>query len=284
MNKVSDNVLEGKSIRDAIRIILTEKVKKIVDDGGSVPTLAIFHVEDGTTDSATAVYIKMKKNFGESIGAQVIHKRFKQSTTEEELKREVEMINRDHLVHGLIVQLPLPSHINKFEIIEAINPMKDADGLHSKSRVFKFLPATTRGIITLLDHYGIKIKGTNFLVIGHSYLVGIPTAIALLERDATVTVAHKETRNTKELCLNSDVIISATGCAGLITKDFIKPEHIIVDVGINNVGGEIVGDVAYDEVAPIVKGITPVPGGIGPLTVASLFENLLDLYEKKSKI
>jgi methylenetetrahydrofolate dehydrogenase (NADP+) / methenyltetrahydrofolate cyclohydrolase len=273
--------LEGKTIRDGIKLSLIERVKKNIEEGGIVPTLAIFQVGN---DDASNVFIRVKKTFGEAVGIQVFHKKFDENISESELINEIEMINRDHLVHGLIVQLPLPGRINKLSVIEAIDPNKDADGLHSKSRINKLIPATSRGIITLLNHYEIPIRSSNILVIGHSYLVGIPTALALLQHDATVTIANKETKNLRELCLQAEMIISATGQPKLVNKDMVREGQIVIDVGIKDLGDEIVGDVDFEEVSKIVKGVTPVPGGIGPLTVASLFENLLDLYEKNFKI
>jgi methylenetetrahydrofolate dehydrogenase (NADP+) / methenyltetrahydrofolate cyclohydrolase len=283
-------ILDGKILRDKIKIRLKERISGFMKEGEISPALAILQVGN---NPASNVFIKMKKVFGESIGVNIIHKKFDETIPSTSLKKEIELINKDKTIHGVIVQLPLPSHLDKLEIIETIDPAKDADGLHSKNRIYSsfpknikdkrnlgIMPATTRGVMTLLSYYGIDISGKNILVIGRSYLVGTPTALAFLNKDATVTVAHRKTDNLKILCLNADIIISAAGVPGLVREDMVKTNQIIIDIGITSVEGGIKGDVEYETVSKVVTAITPVPGGVGPMTVASLFENLTDLYEK----
>jgi len=274
------HILDGKIIRDAIRNSLKQEVQQFLEKENVIPALAIIQV--GTVE-ASSVFIRMKKAFGESIGVKVFHFNHGEDASEQDIIREIERLNKDSSVHGIIVQLPLPSHIRPEVIIETIDPLKDADGLHSKSKILGTLPATTRGVLTLLSYYKIDLVSKNVLVVGRSKLVGMPTAIALLEQDATVTVAHKLSENLKELCLRADLIVVATGNPGLITLDMVRDGQVIVDIGITSVEGKVRGDVDFEQVKHKVQAITPVPGGVGPLTVASLFQNLIDLYKNKYK-
>jgi methylenetetrahydrofolate dehydrogenase (NADP+)/methenyltetrahydrofolate cyclohydrolase len=267
-------ILSGIPLRDKIKEDLKTIVSFVPQD--ALPQLAIIQV--GEMEASTS-YIKGKIKFGEEIGVPVILKQLPATATEEQIIDLVLVLNADPRVAGIIVQLPLPEGISKDKIVRAIDPEKDADGLHPLSGV---IPATTRGIISLLDFNGISLAGKRVLMIGRSELVGKPTAMALLDRDATITIAHHLSQDLRALCKEADIIVSATGVPSLITKDHVKAGQVIVDVGINKVEGKIVGDVAYDEVLPIVSALTPVPGGIGPLTVASLFQNLLREYTDDS--
>ncbi|MBX4181742.1 bifunctional 5,10-methylenetetrahydrofolate dehydrogenase/5,10-methenyltetrahydrofolate cyclohydrolase, partial [Candidatus Parcubacteria bacterium] len=174
---------------------------------------------------------------------------------------------------GIIVQLPLPEHVDKDAVIEAINPTKDVDGLTSKTL---FTPATAKGILTLLDYYKVKIKGKKVVMVGKSQLVGLPITLSLLNRHATVTVCHKQTRNLSQETRQADILIVATGVPGLITPKHVSKGQVVIDVGITVLRNKkVVGDVDFENVSKIVQAITPVPGGVGPMTVYSLFENLL---------
>lgn len=265
-------IIDGKRIQESIRAELNKRV-----EGLSIkPTLVIIQIGD---NSASNIYIQNKKKFGLTVGIEVTHKKYKEDVSEKELLNDIGIFNNDASIHGIIVQLPIPKHLNQRIILEAVSPLKDADGLHSKSRAVDFWPATTRGILTILKYLNIDIEAKNILMIGSSALVGLPTSIALIKELATVTVANIKTKDLKELCLGAEIIISAVGKPGLITKDMVKAGQIIIDVGTTKVGDELKGDADFDRVKDIVEAITPVPGGVGPLTVASLFQNLLDLIE-----
>ncbi len=271
--------LDGKKVRDEIKERLAHHVSLLSLE--QIPTLSIIQIG---SNPASTTYIKSKIAFGKAIGIKVVLTQFGETVTEEEVVAFIQKQNTNTEVGGIIVQLPLSAHLNKSSIIESIHPTKDVDGLHSVN--FKklcendssgIIPATTRGIFSLLTFYNIPLEGKRVLVIGRSTLVGKPTALQCLNQNATVTIAHSKTQNLVELCKDADIIISATGIKNLISKDHVKSEHIIIDVGINGSAEEMCGDVSYAEVFPLVAALSPVPGGVGPLTVASLFENLLKL-------
>jgi len=278
-------LLDGKKLSGEI----AERLKVEVAAKKLKPVLAIIQVGEMP---ASNVYIAHKKAFGERIGAKVVHVMMPENVTQKKLLAKIKALNKDSKIKGIIVQMPIPSHLNKEEVIEAVSPTKDVDGLHSvnAAKVFQddlsgVTPATPKGVISLLKEYGIEIFGKRALVVGKSLLVGRPAAMLLLREHATVTIAHSKTENLPALCREQDIIVVAVGRAGLITKDCVKKGQVIVDVGTNSINGEktleeggkrkLVGDVAFDEVSKIVYAISPVPGGVGPMTVASLFENLV---------
>ena len=282
-------ILDGRVVRDSIKTKLAARIGAF----SVKPKLAILQI--GSVAN-TEAYVRQKKLFGESIGALVEHRKYEQSVSEESLLSDIQKLNADTSVHGIILQIPIPAHLDKNALIEAIDPKKDVDGLHSKNLKLQwehnpsgFVPATARGILTLLDHYKIPISGKHVVVIGRSSLVGKPTALALLERDATVTVCHSKTENLAEVTRRADILVVAAGHPNLITSDFVSDRQTVIDVGINLVGGNkleeeivggrLVGDVDFEPVSKVVHAISPVPGGVGPMTVASLFENLLAAYE-----
>ena len=272
-------ILDGKVVRDQIAKELESRIKNLE----SRPKLVIIQVGDNPESNT---YISQKIKFGEKIGALVNHQKFPADISESDLNSKLLTLNSDPLTHGIIVQLPIPESLNKEEIIESINPAKDVDGLSSvnlkklmENDQTGFVPATTKGILTLLDHYQIKVEGKHVVVVGRSTLVGKPTALALLNLDATVTVCHKQTGDIKPFTKTADIIISAVGKPGLITKNHVSKDQVIIDVGTTVVDGKLKGDVDFNEVSKIVSAISPVPGGIGPMTVASLFQNLLQAHQ-----
>jgi methylenetetrahydrofolate dehydrogenase (NADP+)/methenyltetrahydrofolate cyclohydrolase len=287
------HILDGKIVRDSIR----ESLKKEIEKMGGTPTLVIIQVGNRPDSEA---YIRQKKLFAEAVGATLIHKNYPESTTEQELLDEIHKHNEDRNIHGIIVQVPLPKHLSKANLIEAIVPKKDIDGLTSyntqilytgfddireKSEKMKgHIPATARGIISLLKYYKIEIKGKHVVVVGRSTLVGKPTALAFLNENATITIAHKHTANLSVITRSADILVVAIGDPEFITSDYVKKGQIVIDVGISQIeeeaGKKIVGDVKRKEVELIVEALTPVPGGVGPMTVASLFENLVDVYKE----
>lgn len=293
--------------RENLRINIA-KVKEKEGDRFTPPVLVIFQVGE---NKSSGVYIEQKKKFATDIGAEVLHIKLSEHVEEFEIIEEIKNYNLDDSIHGIIVQLPLPRHLSVHNITNAIDYRKDVDGLSSTSLgllvernfkmdeeevsldsgikpVFKgFIPATAKGVLSLLDEYNIDVEGKKVCVVGRSVLVGKPVALTLLARSATVTICHSKTVDLKELTKSSDIIISAIGIPGFIDKHFVSPGQAVIDVGITSTEiktgeGEnirkICGDVAYEEVSNIVHALTPVPGGVGPLTVSSLFENLFESF------
>lgn len=293
-------ILDGKIVRDKIQAKLSSQISEL----RTKPRLAIIQIGD-LAESNT--YIRQKVLFGEKIGAIVEHLKLDENTTQQTLNSHLSPLNSDASVHGIIIQLPIPKHLDKDLLINTIDPVKDVDGQTSinlkkliENDPTGFTPATTRGVITLLDYYKIPVAQKHVVVVGRSSLVGKPTALSMLNKDATVTVCHSKTRKLEKITKLADILIVAAGKPKLITKNHVSKNQVVVDVGINVVGEPIntdlvgnrlskmpeneppgrklIGDVDFDEVSKIVSAITPVPGGIGPLTVASLFQNLLEAY------
>jgi methylenetetrahydrofolate dehydrogenase (NADP+)/methenyltetrahydrofolate cyclohydrolase len=283
-------ILDGKLVRDKIAQELSEQISKL----DPKPKLAIFQLGD-VPESNT--YISQKIKFGEKIGAIVEHLKLPESTSQDELIKKIQNLNSDSSVHGIIVQLPIPQNLDREAVIESVDPKKDVDGQTSRNIKLliegqdTFIPATTKGILTLLDHYSIDPAGKHVVVVGRSTLVGKPTALAFLNRDATITVCHKKTGNLAAVTKTADILVVAVGKINLITADHVTKNQVIIDVGINVVEGQkledeipkrkLVGDVDFENVSKIVKAISPVPGGAGPMTVASLFQNLLQAYKNQ---
>lgn len=261
-------ILDGKIIRDEIII----KLKNKIESFDSKPTLAIIQI--GNLEESNK-YIKAKKSFSEKIGAEVRHIQFADTISQDEIIVEIQRLNQDQTVSGIILQLPIPNNLNSLEIIEAIDPRKDVDGL---TLLTKFIPATAKGILNLIDYYKIELKDKKVVIMGRSKLVGQPTAKALSSRGVEVSVVHSKTENPKETTRTADILIVAIGKAGLVDETYVSSGQIVIDVGINMQSGKLVGDVDFEKVKNIVSAITPVPGGVGPLTVASLFENLVEAY------
>ncbi len=284
-------ILIGAPVKEKIKEALIERVKKLSWE----PCLAVVQVGDREDSN---IYIKNKIKFGEEVGVKVILHKFDDDTTEEALIKEIEKLNADKSVNGIIVQLPLPENINREKILNSLAKEKDADGLVSKvsrttlwdrssSRVvldtFDTIPATARAVMALLDYYGIPIQGKKAAVIGQGILAGQPIADELENRGAEVFRCDINTKNIPEIARKCDILVSAVGKAGLITPEFVNSGQTVIDVGISKVNGKIAGDVASNEVEPLVEALSLVPGGVGPLTVACLFENLLDLCYHNSQ-
>lgn len=275
-------ILDGKKLSGEIAEHLKEEIKR----KRLKLTLAIVQVGDLPASNA---YIAHKKAYAERIGVNALHILIPNNVSLKKLLATINKLNNDKKVNGIIVQMPFPGHLDRKRVIEAVDPLKDVDGLHSANAVKVFqedgtglTPATPKGVISLLKHYGIELSGRRVIVIGKSLLVGRPVAMLLLHENATVTIAHSKTAELPKLCRDHDIIIVAVGRVGLITKDCVKKGQTVVDVGINSMGGSrITGDVAFDEVSKIVNAVSPVPGGVGPMTVASIFENLVRTAELK---
>ena len=272
-------MIDGKKIAQEIKDELREKVLALQEEGVSV-SLAVIQVGD---DPASSVYVNNKKKACAYIGIRSVAYELAEETTEDELLSLIDELNRDASVNGILVQLPLPSHIREEQIIRAIDPNKDVDGFHPENvgRLVTggkgFVSCTPAGIIQLLKRSGIAIRGKNCVVVGRSNIVGKPMALLMLREDATVTVAHSKTQNLKELCRQADILIVAIGKPQYITADYVKEGAVVIDVGIHRgEGKKLCGDVNYDEVFPSVAAITPVPGGVGPMTIAMLMNNCVD--------
>ena len=272
MNKI----INGKEIREALKQELQDKINKISES----LKLVVIQVGDAP---ASNVYIKNKKKLCEELGILCEHKKFLE-ITEQELIQEIDNLNNDKTVTGILVQLPLPSEIDETKIIEKISPLKDVDGLTSQNMGKLFtgnkalVPCTALGIIKMLEYLNIDLQGLNVTVVGRSKLVGLPLIALLLNKNCTVTVCHSKTKNLPEKTKNADVLIVAVGQKELITKDYVKDDAIVIDVGINRYQNKLYGDCNFNELLPKCKYITPVPGGVGPLTVIMLINNIIEAY------
>lgn len=289
-------IIDGKATAEAIKAEIAEEVRQIVSNGGRAPHLAAILVGH---DGGSETYVKNKVLACERCGFESTLIRFEEDVTEEELLQCVDKFNKDESVDGFIVQLPLPKHIDEQKVIEAIDYRKDVDGFNpiNVGRMSIGLPcfisATPLGIITLLKRYGINTSGKKCVVLGRSNIVGKPMAQLMMQKqfgDATVTVCHSHTKDIKKECLEADIIIAAIGKPNFLTGDMVKEGAVIVDVGTTRVpdatrksGFHLNGDVKYDEVAPKSSFITPVPGGVGPMTICSLMKNTLQAYKTNSK-
>jgi len=282
-------LIDGKIISEQIKAEIAKEVEEIKRNGGKIPHLAAILVGD---DGASETYVAHKVKDCEQVGFKSTLVRFQSSITEETLVNQIKRINTDKDIDGLIVQLPLPKHISENKIIEIIDPTKDVDGFHpiNIGRMVIGLPsyvsATPAGIIELLRRYKIQTSGKNCVVIGRSNIVGKPISNLLIQKsdvgDATVTICHSRTKNLTEICSKADIIIAALGSAGFVTADMVKEGAVVIDVGITRVesktsksGFKLIGDVKFDEVAPKCSFITPVPGGVGPMTRVALLQNTL---------
>lgn len=272
-------LIDGKVISTKIKEELKEKVTSLNEKGISV-TLAVIQVGN---DPASSVYVNNKKKACEQIGINSLSYELPDTTTEEELLALVDELNNRKDVNGILVQLPVPKHIDDNKIIEAISPDKDVDGFHTQSvgRLCigqkGFVSCTPAGIIELFKRSGISIEGKHCVVVGRSNIVGKPMALLLLRENATVTVCHSKTVNMKELTKQADILIVAVGQPKMITKDYIKQGAVVIDVGIHrDETNKLCGDVDFDDVVEICNAITPVPGGVGPMTIAMLMKNCME--------
>jgi methylenetetrahydrofolate dehydrogenase (NADP+)/methenyltetrahydrofolate cyclohydrolase len=273
--------LQGTQCSREIALGLKEKIGAF----SIPPKMVIVQIGD---NAASNVYIARKTAYAQSIGAEVELKKFGEDITESVLVKEIHGLNLDTAVHGVIVQLPIPANINFASVVNAIAPEKDIDGLGAVN-MYKLMthdstglvPATARGVVSLLQKNNIELRGKRVVVIGRSMLVGKSTAMHMLNQDATVTVCHRETKNLAEHTQRADIVVVATGVPGIITDEHIAPGQIVVDVGISVVDGVIKGDADIKDLDTLYA-YSPVPGGVGPMTVASLFENLVKTYEMQT--
>lgn len=272
-------IIDGKKISLEIKDELKEKVASL-KEAGIEKCLAVIQVG---ADPASSVYVKNKKKGCEYIGINSLSYELPEETTQEELINLVHELNERNDVNGILVQLPLPKHIDEDAVIKAISPAKDVDGFHPESvgalciGQKGFVSCTPAGIIQLLKRSNVEINGKECVIVGRSNIVGKPMALLMLRENATVTIAHSRTKDLKEVCKRADILIVAIGKSEFITKDYVKPGAVVIDVGINrDENNKLVGDVKFDEVEPIASQITPVPGGVGPMTIAMLLNNCVE--------
>ena len=272
-------ILDGKKLRDKI----FESLKIKLDKMPVKPTLAVILAGD---DPSSRIYVNNKKKCAEKLGINSVVIEYPSNVTEQELLSKIDGLNKDENITAILVQLPLPEHIDKFKIIDAISPKKDVDGLtaYNSGKLFTgekpyVYPCTPKGILLLLDEYNIEIEGKHAVVIGRSNLVGKPVAQMLLQRNATVTMCHSHTKNLSDIIKTADIIISAVGKNVVGEKNIIKSNCVIVDVGIfKDSEGKIRGDVDFEALSKTAAYISPVPGGVGPMTIASLMLNTVELF------
>lgn len=287
-------ILDGKATAEAIKEEIAIKVKSIVENGGKRPHLAAILVGN---DGASETYVGHKERACKRVGFESTLIKFPESISQQELLLKIEEINKDTSVDGLIVQLPLPGHIDEQQVIEAIDPTKDVDGFHPINvgkmllGLPSFVSATPAGILELMDHYNIETSGKHCVVIGRSNIVGRPMANLMTQKsspgNSTVTLCHSRTKNLKEITLMADIIIAAIGVPHFLKGDMVKDGAVVIDVGISRVkssetksGYKLIGDVMFEQVAPKCSYITPVPGGVGPMTIVSLLKNTLKAASK----
>lgn len=276
-------IIDGKEVSLKLKQEISRRVESLSSQG-IIPGLAVVLVGE---DPASHTYVKNKKKTCEALGMRSDLLQFSADLKEEELLEVIDGLNRDPHIHGILVQLPLPTHINEFEVINAIDPEKDVDGFHpiSVGNMMigreAFLPCTPHGIIKLLEEYGINPAGKHAVVIGRSNIVGKPAGQLLLQKNATVTYCHSHTEDLAHYTRQADILVSAVGYARFIGKDHIKKGAVVIDVGMNrDENGKLCGDVDFDDVLEKASYLTPVPGGVGPMTIAMLMENTLISAER----
>lgn len=278
-------IIDGKSISSKRKDELKLKIDQLKEQGKRIPKLVVILVGD---NQASQVYVRNKERGCAYVGMLSEIVRMDASTSEEELIHTIQKLNQDHTVDGILVQLPLPSHIDEDKILDLIDPSKDVDGFHP-TNVAKLLlgqdglvPCTPQGMMVLLDEINYDLTGKEVVVVGRSNIVGKPVSLLCLHKNATVTMAHSRTKDLKAVCQRADVLIAAIGKAKFFNKDYVKEGAVVLDVGINrDENNKLCGDVDYDDVKDIASYITPVPGGVGPMTIAMLLENTLHAYNKR---
>lgn len=276
------HIIDGKALAKSIRANVKTQVETLTEKYGKSPHLVVVLVGE---NPASQTYVRMKHRACEKAGIRSTAINKDDSISEKELLDLIRDLNGDEDVHGILVQLPLPDHIDANKVINTIEYKKDVDGFHPMNIAALqigtpgVIPATPKGIMTLLAHTGIDLEGKNAVIIGRSNIVGKPVAQLLLKKNATVTITHSRTRNLKDVAAGADVLVAAVGRPKMVTEDMVKEGATVIDVGVNRVEGKLVGDVDFDGVKDKVAHITPVPGGVGPMTIASLLENTVECFE-----
>jgi len=274
-------IIDGKALANQLKEELKEEVAKLP----TKPVLAVIIVGE---NPASQVYVRHKHRMAEAIGITSIQKKFPESISEEDLLKEIAELNQNKEVNGILVQLPLPKHINTRKVLTAVDYEKDVDGFHPINMgsiaygESDLIPCTPKGIMKLIESVPLDISGKDACVVGRSTIVGKPIAMLLTNKSATVTVTHSRTKNLSHYTKHADILVVAVGKAKFITKDMVKEDAVIIDVGINRIDGKLFGDVDFENVKDHCHAITPVPGGVGPMTVAMLMENTVIAYKKQN--
>ena len=278
-------ILDGKQLSQELKDEMRQEVDALAKEYGRRPCLMVVIVGN---NPASQSYVRGKIKATEYVGFDGSLVSLPEDVTEDALIAEIERLNQNELVDGILVQLPLPKHISEDRVIASISPEKDVDGFHATNVARLWLnqpcivPCTPKGVIVMLDRAGIEISGKNAVVVGRSNIVGKPVAKLLLDRNATVTIAHSRTKNLKEVCRQADILVAAVGRPLMLTADYIKPGAAVIDVGINRLeDGRLVGDVDFEGAKEIAGAITPVPGGVGPMTITMLMRNTIECFLRR---
>ena len=278
-------ILDGKQLSQELKDEMRQEVDALAKEYGRRPCLMVVIVGN---NPASQSYVRGKIKATEYVGFEGSLVSLPEDVTEDALIAEIERLNQNELVDGILVQLPLPKHISEDRVIASISPEKDVDGFHATNVARLWLnqpcivPCTPKGVIVMLDRAGIEISGKNAVVVGRSNIVGKPVAKLLLDRNATVTIAHSRTKNLKEVCRQADILVAAVGRPLMLTADYIKPGAAVIDVGINRLeDGRLVGDVDFEGAKAIAGAITPVPGGVGPMTITMLMRNTIECFLRR---
>ncbi len=281
---MSDKLIDGKLVSKEIREIIRSKAAKIKEESSRIPGLAAVLVGE---DPASQIYVRNKRKACEDVGIYSEEHKLTESTTQNELLELINKLNNDKNINGILIQLPLPSHIDESLILNSVAPDKDVDGFHPINAGYlfegkpSFIPCTPHGIIKMLEFYEIEIEGKNAVVLGRSNIVGKPASILLLQKNATVTICHSRTKDLAKILSAADIIVAAIGRANFVKKDMVKKGAVVIDVGINRLEtGKLAGDVDFAEVSKVCSYITPVPGGVGPMTITMLLWNTVLSLEK----
>lgn len=281
-------IIDGKAVSAAVKAEVAEEAAKLRDEKGLKIGLAVVIVGN---DPASRVYVNNKKKACEAVGFQSFEYALDETTSQEQLLDLVKVLNNDDKVNGILVQLPLPGHIDEKAVINAISPEKDVDAFHpvnvGKIMIgeYSFLPCTPAGVMRLIESTGTDITGKQCVVVGRSNIVGKPQAMLLLQKNGTVTICHSKTQNLKEICLGADILVVAVGRANFITGDMVKEGAVVIDVGMNRLdNGKLCGDVEFESAEKKASHITPVPGGVGPMTIAMLMKNTLTAAKQQAGI
>ena len=280
-------IIDGKLVAQEVKAKVSKKVKEL-QKNGITPGLAVIIIGN---NQASRIYVNNKKKACAEVSIYSKEYALPDTTSQKELIELISKLNNDDSINGILVQLPLPNHINEKAVIEAIDPLKDVDAFHEinvgKIMIgeYDLLPCTPAGIIELLNSQNIEIEGKHCVVVGRSNIVGKPMAMLLLHRNGTVTICHSKTKNLKKICKNADILIAAVGKAKFITSDMVKKGAVVIDVGMNkDENGKLCGDVDFDNVKKIASYITPVPGGVGPMTIAMLMKNTVTAASLQNRI
>ena len=279
-------LIDGKIISAAVKERVKGEVAALNQKGITVGLAVIIVGED----PASKVYVNNKKKACEALGIISEEYALAENTTQEELLSLIDKLNKKESINGILCQLPLPKHLDETAVINAISPDKDVDAFHpvNVGKImqgdYDFVPCTPAGIMEMLSYEGIEIAGKTCVVIGRSNIVGKPMSMLLLHKNGTVTICHSKTQNLKEVCQSADILVAAVGRPNFVTKDMVKENAVVIDVGINRVDSKLVGDVNFNEVCEKASYITPVPGGVGPMTIAMLMQNTLTAAKKQNKV